>query len=175
MNIITPRISAAVASRGRGNEESDYGQLYGAPRDNAIDAEFVLYRLEEAGMALLALPATGYSTRLRTGGLEIVRAAAESYGWSDGRVRPAIPSAATITRMDEALGWILLIRQDRTVLRRIVGARSLISPLTERHLFSWRRLAAVIGADHKAVQRWHAQGIDAIVAALRLVRYKAGL
>jgi len=41
-----------------------------------------------------------------------------------------------------------------------------VSPVTDRHLFAWRRLAAAIGADHKAVQRWHAQGIDIIVAGL---------
>ena len=68
--------------------------------------------------------------------------------------------------MDEALGWVALIPRERTVLRRIVGARSLVSPVTERHLFSWRRLGGVVGADHKAVQRWHAQAIEIIVAAL---------
>jgi hypothetical protein len=69
-------------------------------------------------------------------------------------------------QMDEAMGWIPLIPFDRYVLRRIVGARSLVNPITERHLYPWRRLAAAIGADHKAVQRWHAQGIDLIVARL---------
>ena len=59
-----------------------------------------------------------------------------------------------------------LIPLDRYVVRRIVGARSLVHPITLRHLFPWRRLAAAIGADHKAVQRWHAQGINLIVAAL---------
>jgi hypothetical protein len=68
--------------------------------------------------------------------------------------------------MDETLGWILVIPLDRYVLRRIVGARSLVHPITERHLYPWRRLAVAIGADHKAVQRWHAQGIDLIVSAL---------
>ena len=42
----------------------------------------------------------------------------------------------------------------------------LVHPITERHLFPWRRLATVLGADHKAVQRWHAQGIDLIVSSL---------
>ncbi len=68
--------------------------------------------------------------------------------------------------MDEALGWIALIPRERYVLRRIVGARALVSPVTERHLFSWRRLGGVLGADHKAVQRWHAQGIGLLVAAV---------
>ena len=130
------------------------------------DAELVTYRLEEAGAALLALPGTGWSTRLRGSSLEIVRAAIENYGWTTNRIRPPVPSAARISRMDEAMGWISLIPIERYVLRRIVGARSLVHPITERHLFPWRRLATALGADHKAVQRWHAQGTDLIVAAL---------
>jgi hypothetical protein len=131
-----------------------------------FDADLVIYRLEEAGAALLALPGTGWSTRMRGSSLEVVRAAIESYGWTTNRIRPPVPSAARITRMDEAMSWLLLVPIDRYVLRRIVGARSLVHPVTERHLFPWRRLGAALGADHKAVQRWHAQGIDLIVTAL---------
>lgn len=134
--------------------------------DRPADAEYVIYRLEEAGAALLALPHSGWTTKLRTGSLEIVRSAAEAYGWVESRIRPPVPSAERITRMDEAMGWLQLLPEDRYVLRRIVGARSLVHPVTERHLFTWRRLGAAIGADHKAVQRWHAEGIDLIVAAL---------
>jgi hypothetical protein len=104
---------------------------------------------------------------MRTSSLEIVRTAIENYGWTETRVRPAVPPAARISRMDEAMGWISLIPLDCYVLRRIVGARSLINPTTDRHLFPWRRLAAAIGADHKAVQRWHRQGITIIVAGLK--------
>ena len=131
-----------------------------------FDAELVTYRLEEAGATLLALPGTGWSTRMRASSLEIVRAAIEAYGWTANRIRPPVPSAARITRMDEAMGWLQLIPTDRYVLRRIVGARSLVHPVTGRHLYPWRRLGAAVGADHKAVQRWHAQGIDLIVTAL---------
>lgn len=131
-----------------------------------FDHELVVYRLEEAGATLLALPHSGWSTGLRSSSLEIVRAAIESYGWTSNRIRPAVPSSAQISRMDEAMAWLTLIPLDRYVLRRIVGARSLVHPITERHLFPWRRLATAIGADHKAVQRWHAQGIDLIVAKL---------
>ena len=133
-----------------------------------VDAEYVLYRLEEAGRTLLALPNVGPTTRLRTSRHDIVQSAIEAYGWQnvDQRVRPAIPSHLHVTRMDEALDWIPLIPRDRYVLRRIVGARALVSPVTERHLFSWRRLATLLGADHKAIQRWHAQGVDLIVNTL---------
>ncbi len=131
-----------------------------------VDADFVIYRLEEAGATLLSLPGTGWTTKLRTSNIEIVRTALENYGWTEPRIRPPVPTAEKITRMDEAMGWIGVIPLDRYVLRRIVGARSLVHPLTERHLFPWRRLGAALGADHKAVQRWHGQAIDMIVAAL---------
>ena len=132
-----------------------------------IDADFVIYRLEEAGATLLALPGTGWSTRLRTSSLDIVHSALDAYGWTEARVRPLVPSAEKITRMDEALSWIPLIPQERYVLRRVVGARSLVHPITDRHLFPWRRLGQALGADHKAIQRWHGQGIALIVAALK--------
>ena len=133
-----------------------------------IDAEFVIYRLEEAGRTLLALPQSGPSTALRTTRHDVVQSAVEAYGWSrmDARLRPAMPDSAAVTRMDEALEWIPLIPVDRYVLRRIVGARALTSPITCRHLVSWRRLAVLLGADHKAIQRWHADGIGIIVRNL---------
>jgi hypothetical protein len=132
-----------------------------------IDAVSVIARLEEAGRTLLALPSSGYSTKLRSSSIDIVRAAIESYGWSVRQIRPAVPSAAKISRMDEAMSWLSLIPADKYVLRRIVGARSLVHPISDRHLFTWRRLGQLIGADHKAMQRWHAQGIDLIVAGLK--------
>lgn len=138
----------------------------GVAFDCPVDADYVIYRLEEAGATLLALPGTGWSTRLRGSSIEIVRTALEAYGWEASRIRPAVPSAAKIDRMDEAMAWIPLIPLDRYVLRRVVGARSLVHPITDRHLYTWRRLGVALGADHKAVQRWHAQGIALIVAAL---------
>ncbi len=134
--------------------------------DCPVDADYVVYRLEEAGATLLALPGTGWTTRMRSSSIEIVQTALEAYGWEAARIRPAVPSADKIDRMDESMAWITLISNSRYVLRRVVGARSLVHPITDRHLYSWRRLGGVMGADHKAVQRWHAQGIVLIVAAL---------
>ena len=136
-----------------------------------ISAPEIVARLEDAGSTLLALPATGYSTRLRTTRLDIVHAAVEAYGWTHARgeparLRPPAPTGEAIARMDQAYAWLALIPQDRYVLRRIAGARSLISPATERHLFPWRRLATLLGADHKAIQRWHGQAIALIRAGL---------
>ncbi len=141
-------------------------QVDGGDCGARVDANFVILRLEEAGGTLLALPGTGFSTIMRAGSIEILRSALENYTWDDKPVRPAVPSAGRISRMDQAMQWMSLIPQDRYVLRRIVGARSLVNPVTERYLYSWRRLAGIIGADHKAVQRWHAKGIDMIVTAI---------
>ncbi len=136
------------------------------PSSARATAESVRAALEEAGCTLLALPQSGPSTCLRQGGLEWVRDAASAYPPDRTQIRPAVPSAASIDRMDRVLAWIPRIPADKFVLRRVVGARCLINPATGRHLFSWRRLGTAIGADHKAVQRWHAQGIDLIVATL---------
>jgi Domain of unknown function (DUF6362) len=160
------RLPCSTASRvGRGRHFTRQGSRtldLGGP----VDADYVIYRLEEAGATLLALPGTGWSTRIRSSSIEIVRTALEAYGWDAARIRPAVPSGEKIDRMDEAMAWITLIQDSRYVLRRVVGARSLVHPTTDRHLYSWRRLGAALGADHKAVQRWHAQGIAKIVAEL---------
>ena len=133
----------------------------------AVDAETVIVRLEEAGCTLLCLPNTGPTTALRQTRHQFVADALGAYANADpARPRPPVPPALRITRMDQALAWIPLIPPDNLVLRRIVGCRCLVSPLTGRHLFSWRRLARLLGADHKAIQRWHANGIDTIVRTI---------
>jgi hypothetical protein len=112
-----------------------------------IDAADVVARLEQAGATLLSLP--GHSERIACHALA------------------ALPAPVATSDMDEALGWIVRIPQERVVLRRIVGARALVSPATGRHIYSWRRIAKAVGLDHKAVQRLHRQGIEIIVANLR--------
>jgi hypothetical protein len=138
-------------------------------RVSPADYEGLISCLEEAGATLLSLPKTGFSPALKTAALPILREAAEAYGWSTAEVRPAMPSASRISRMDQTFGYLALIPQDRYVLRRIVGCRALVHPITGRHLFSWRRLAEVLGADHKAIQRWHAEGIRIIIWALKRI------
>jgi hypothetical protein len=138
-----------------------------APCDDAPEYEALIALLEEAGATLLALPKTGHSTAVKVSALPVLREATEAYGWSSASLRPPMPSAARISRMDTAMGYLGLIPQDKYMLRRVVGCRALIHPLTDRHLYSWRRLGELLGADHKAVQRWHAQGIHLIIAALR--------
>jgi hypothetical protein len=131
------------------------------------EAEALIQLLEEAGATLLALPHTGYSPALRTSALPVVREAGEAYGWDPAALRAPVPPAARISRMDSTFAKILLIPENRLLLRRVVGCRALVHPLTGRHLYSWRRLAHMLDTDHKSVQRWHRDGIDLILRALR--------
>jgi hypothetical protein len=136
---------------------------------HSFDAEKIVLRLEEAGATLLAMPTTGPTTRLRQMKFDVVQTAMDAYGWEAERLRAPAPDAAAISAMDEAFGWLALIPEPKFMLRRILGARALIHPLTRRHLFPWRRLAAALGADHKSVQRWHRDGIELL--RVRLGRF----
>ncbi len=119
----------------------------------------ILRSLEEAGATLLAMPAKGYTTQMRQMRFDIVHTALEAYGWEAPALRAPVPSVAEISRMDEVFSWLALVPEQSFLVRRILGARALVHPLTGRHLFPWRRLAKLLGADHKSVQRWHANGI----------------
>lgn len=160
--------AGAVFGTRRGATAHDAGGASNphTPDGEPATAEWVLAQLEEAGATLLSLPNTGHSTRLRISALHPVPEAQDVMYAAPDRPRTPVPSAAGVDRMDQALAWVPLIPESRVVLRRIVHARALVNPLTGKHLFAWRRLAVTVGADHKAVQRWHAQGIDIIVAAL---------
>jgi hypothetical protein len=142
-------------------------RLQAASRAPRLGAEEIVKRLEDAGATLLAMPHAGHSTRMRQMRFDIVHTALEAYGWAEARVRAPAPDAAAISAMDEAFGWLALIPEAKFVLRRILGARALVHPITGRHLFPWRRLASTLGADHKSVQRWHRDGIDHLIRAFQ--------
>lgn len=129
----------------------------------------IIARLEEAGATLLAMRLSGGSpASLKSAWPDVVHDASEAYGYTGEQVRPAFPASDAISRMDEALGWIPLIPPDRYVWRRVVGARALVSPRTARHLFTWRRIGAVLGCEPRAVRYWHVQAIALIAASLEI-------
>jgi hypothetical protein len=131
-----------------------------------VAAAALIQMLEDAGATLLALPHAGHSTHMRQMRFDIVHTALEAYGWAAARVKAPVPDAAAISAMDAAFALLAVIPEKKFVLRRIVGARALVHPLTRRHLFPWRRLAGILGADHKSVQRWHRDGIELMLKAL---------
>jgi len=137
---------------------------FGPAAEQAI--AYVVTRLEHAGRTVLALPGSGYTTGMKTGALDFVRTAVESYGYTRISIRPAAPTRRAITDMDESYAWLSLIPDSDVLSRRVVGARSLVSPITDRHLYSWRKLGNALRMDYKAVQGRHDQGIAQIVTEL---------
>ncbi len=131
-----------------------------------VTAEEIVARFEAAGATLLALPGKGYSTQIRTMRFDVVHSALDAYGWRNAVVRPPMPSSAAISQMDEVFGWLTLIPEGKYVMRRIMGARALVHPVTLRHLFPWRRIGTMLGADHKSVQRWHGQAVGLLLEVL---------
>ncbi len=129
-----------------------------------MTADEIIERLEEAGMTLLALPAGQIGPRFGQMGWPVVHTAMEAYGWNAARVRAAAPDGAAIDRMDEALGWIALVQS--VAARRVVQARSIVCPVRCVHLYSWRQVGRLIGADYRAVQRWHRTAVDEIKLGL---------
>ncbi len=151
-------------------------------RERVLDAETVIYRLEEAGRTLLALPGKGcLPAGMAAAWPDVVHAAVEAYGYDPEDIRPSVPSADAISRMDEAWQWMALIplsrngpgaddrysRHGGAFLRRLVMMRALVNPVTGRHRWSWRRLGQAFNTNHEALRTWHAKAIDGIVGALK--------
>jgi hypothetical protein len=142
-------------------------------------------RLEEAGAILLSIPGSARPSGLRSNMPDFVREAADEYGGSI-RLRVQRPSPRQITRMEEALAWVSLIpleggrgpmasRNGGAALRRIVHARALVDPLSwaqtpnkPRHVYTWRQIGEVLGADYRAVKVWHGAALGLICNNLAL-------
>ena len=118
--------------------------------------EEVKQRLAEAADVLRRLRMSG----LKPGSMqakwpEVVRCVQEAYGWTATPMRPPRPSPAQITRMDEAIGWLLLLETDQ---RRIVWARAMG--------LSWRRLEDMDGRSIRTLQNIHATALERIARTL---------
>lgn len=133
--------------------------------DPILDATNVVARLEDAGKALLALPSSG----LRPAGYrsmmpDVLRVIWEAGLTAENVVRAAPPSPTAIDRMDRVYAWLGYV--DDPTRRRIVLLRSLVNPMTGRHLYAWRRIGRLFSLDHKTVQAWHRDAVWTIVNGL---------
>ncbi len=127
--------------------------------EEAPDLEDTKRRLVEAADALRRLSMNGIKpARLRTQWPDVVHRVEEAYGWTGERLRPPRPSPAEITRMDEAIGWLLCLDADQ---RKVAWARSMG--------LSWRRIEDIDGRSMRTLQNIHATALERILA-LRLGR-----
>jgi hypothetical protein len=137
------------------------------PDDAEMTVEAFINRLEEAGKTLMALKVGGHSTLLAQRQHEYLYEHRDYGNRNDPpRLRMPAPSGQQISRMDEVHGWILIIPETRASLRRVLHARSLVHPLTDQHMFSWRLLAQTMATDHKKVQRMFIEGCKIIIKGL---------
>jgi hypothetical protein len=119
-------------------------------------------RLKEAADALRRLPPGLRRARL-TGWPDVVRAASEAYGYGAAQTRPAAPSPAAITRMDETLGWLFCVDAEA---RRVAWARA--------SGISWRKLEDIDGRSHVTLRRIHDRAVAAILRRLNADAIEAG-
>ena len=129
-----------------------------------LTADYIGRRIEHAGAVMRCLCVKHPSTLLAQGRALMVREALEGYApRGDARAYP-MPSARDVSLMDEALAWILLIPNQTK--RRVVSLRSQYHPLRERHVMSWRACGATLRISDKSAQRWHAETLTFLQAAL---------
>ena len=116
----------------------------------AADTEETKLRLIEAADALRRLSMNGVKpTGLRSQWPDVVHRFEEAYGAE--RMRPPRPSPAEITRMDEAIGWLLWLDGEE---RKLVWARSAG--------LSWRRIEDMDGRSVRTLQHLYATALRRI-------------
>lgn len=118
--------------------------------------------LEWAGMRLLAMPGQNpFPASQRALWPDYPQDANTAYGYTDVPLRAGRPTKAEIPIVDEILTLPLLV-QNQTE-RRIVQARSLVTPISQRYLYSWSKIARMLHTDRRAVIRWHMHGLRDII------------
>ena len=73
-------------------------------------------------------------------------------------------SAAAIARLDEVLGWLLLI--ETPCHRKAVMARMMTHPVSEQPVYNWNRIAKALRTSRWTARRWREAGIQEIVNKL---------
>jgi hypothetical protein len=132
-----------------------------------VDACYVKARLENAGATLLSLPATGTApSRYKVAWPEMVQAVWDAYKPDGDDPRLPVPSAQAITAMDEAFQWIPLVGEHALQTKRLIWLRLLVHPLSEKHLWGWRKLERMTGLHRTTMALRHSRGIDRLVTRL---------
>jgi hypothetical protein len=99
-------------------------------------------------MGVNGIRPTGYRSAMP----QYISEYAEKLDWNDIPLRLAWPSHREIVWAEKVSDLITKHIQNDTS-RRIVRARSLVHPLTGRHLQSWERIGLLLGMHHTNVMR----------------------
>ena len=137
------------------------------PSRGKIDAELVVYRLEEAGTTLLSLPSTFWGNHVTPETRDAIRTALDAYGWTGPRNPPPVPDKLRTQRMAEAFAWLDLTPDARPTTRKIVMLRALKAPVTKNYLFTFPALGKGFCTTPTGAKNMHTEGVRLIVEALR--------
>jgi hypothetical protein len=128
-----------------------------------LTADYIKRRIEHAGAVMRCLCVKHPSTLLAQGRAAMISEALEGYVPGGEGAYPT-PGPRDVSLMDEALSWVLLIPNQTR--RRLVSLRSQYHPLRERHVLSWRACGERLRISDKSAQRWHAEALEFLEAAL---------
>jgi hypothetical protein len=85
-----------------------------------------------------------------------------AYGSSAERMRPPRPSSKEIQAVDEILALPSLLPD--VLVRRILHARALVAPISNRYICSWTELGYRLKLDRRKVKQLHQRGIEELTA-----------
>ena len=133
--------------------------------DGKFQPEELQQWLEYAGSRLLALGISSPFPKEPTiAWPAYAQDKAEAYGYTGEKLRPARPGRFEIDLMDEILEFPSLVADIRT--RRIINARALVAPVSDRYIYSWSKIAFMLHTSSSQVKRLHGLGLKEIVGKI---------
>lgn len=125
----------------------------------------VNFWLEWAGSKLLALNITSPAPKEpHVAWPAYAQTAIAAYGYTQERLRPPAPTKYEIDLMDEILRLPSLC--DNVTRRQILHCRALVTPVSNRRLFSLEKIAVLLHTNRQNILRWHNAALGEIVAKL---------
>lgn len=120
--------------------------------------------LEWAGGKLMALPMGPTGPRgFKVAWPDFPPDAILAYGYNGARLRAPTPAREEIPIMDEILLLPNVIKD--AVTRRVVQSRTLVTPISGRHIYPWTQIARLLHRDPRTIMAMHRKGLDEIVTS----------
>jgi hypothetical protein len=120
-------------------------------------AEDIRLWLEWAGSKLLAMNIASPAPKDSGSYWPEYRQDNQAYGYTQNRLRAGLPNRHEIDLMDEILGLPSLVND--ITIRRILNARALVTPVANRYVYSWSKIAIMIYSERRRVVRLHFIGL----------------
>lgn len=142
---------------------------------NHPDVLLVAHRLDQAGRTLMCMYTSGRPRGFTTAWPDYPYERMDYANWH-GMPEQKFPRATKkqVDMMHEVLdSWMPKITSIDQ--RRIVQMRMLINPITDKHLYSWRRIGRKLHMDHKRVKRECEQAIVEMAFKLHAAGMMAAL